>query len=81
MSDTPTTFHVSASIEGMLKQYQRKKINFLEDDEGNSIPLSEVKNLLQQALDNGEKYIKSKGCDNFDPKRGCLGHPKQLTGE
>lgn len=36
--------------------------------------VSEVRNFLQEMLDLGYEKIPMTECDNFDCKKGCLGH-------
>jgi len=71
------TFHVATSIEGLLRNYKRKKINFFTDDNGRPISDFEARKELKQMLADGKKLIKSSGCTKFDYEKGCLGHTKE----
>lgn len=71
------TFHIATSIEGLLRNYKRKKINFLTDGDGNFISDLEARKELKEMLANGQKLLRSSGCSKFDPEKGCLGHTKE----
>jgi len=79
-NETPSegmTFHLATSIEGLLRHYKRKKLTFMQDDEGRFLSDSDAKRELKAMLANGEKLIESSGCSKFDPQKGCLGHTKE----
>lgn len=67
--------HVSASIKGLLNESDESLDNMLTDGEGKPLSAQEAREILTAELEQGRLYIKSEGCDNFDPKKGCLGHP------
>jgi len=70
-----TIHHCCASIEGILRNCKRKKINFLSDDDGKLMSDKEARAELQRLQALGHKLIPSSKCDNFDPfEKGCLGH-------
>lgn len=66
--------HLSTSIEGLLRQFARRKITFLTDDNGNFMSDKEARMELRAMLARGERLIKSDGCTRFDPVNGCMGH-------
>ena len=73
-------FHISTSIKGLLSLKDSELegvLSCIESDDGNDMPLTvaEFREKLQTELDNGVLLIRAKGCDNFDPVEGCLGHP------
>jgi hypothetical protein len=47
----------------------------LSDEEGQPLSAQEARRILRAQLKEGHLYIPASGCDNFDPKKGCLGHP------
>ena len=71
-----TILHISTSTEGLMRQtdYRLKKMApYIKVD---GVPLktaAQVRRVLCEALAEGQKYFMSEGCDNFDPKRGCMG--------
>lgn len=71
------THHMSASIEGLLKQTNRGLEKLLEMNG------KEARKKLREKLQAGEKVIPCGDCDGFDPVRGCPGHPnvngKEIT--
>jgi hypothetical protein len=71
------TYHMCTNIAGFLRNFKRKKITFMEDDDGNPMSDREARESLQSMLASGDKYIQSTGCFNFDPQHGCPGHTKE----
>jgi hypothetical protein len=67
--------HMSCNIEGLLRNYKRKKINFIEDN-GRVISDSEARKELARLQSLGHKLIScSDECEGFDPfGGGCPGH-------
>ena len=68
--------HIAASIQGLLNQSDKSLHNMLSDGEGKPLSAKKARKILTAQLEQGHLYIKSSGCDNFDPKKGCLGHTK-----
>lgn len=66
--------HIAASIRGLLNQSDDSLHNMLSDGEGQPLSATEAREILTAELEKGHLYIPSSGCDNFDPKKGCLGH-------
>jgi len=66
--------HISASISGMLKL---RRIDWCEDDAGRPLSTQQVKAELRRLQGLGYIYIATSGCDNFDPRAGCLGHVEE----
>jgi hypothetical protein len=63
-------YHLSASIEGLLKNCTTKKLGKLFN-----MPGLEAKKELLRLKAKGHTLIPAEGCDNFDPfEHGCLGH-------
>lgn len=74
-----TKHHMKASIEGMLHNFKRKKMNGLIDDEnGRPMSDSEARKFLAECQAKGWKYIPCGDCDGFDPfEKGCPSHPME----
>lgn len=71
-----TIKHMSVSIEGLLNNFKRKKITFLEDDNGRRLSDSEARTEIARLKALGHKLIPCAECEGFDPfGRGCPGHP------
>jgi hypothetical protein len=72
------SFHISVNIQGALnlpyKKFAREYDDVFSDDDGTPIPTKEARKFMKQELKQGHRLIRSKGCDNFDPIKGCLGH-------
>lgn len=68
--------HVSVSIRDLLDESDDMLDNMLSDGKGRPLPVDEARKILTAELEQGHLYIKASGCDNFDPKKGCLGHTK-----
>ena len=69
--------HISTSIDGLLSLRDcelRQMLRSVTDDEGNHPSLEEFKQYLNEEKAKGHMLIRSSGCDNFDPVKGCLGH-------
>ena len=63
-------FHLSASIEGMLKL---RRISWIDDAHGHPMTTAQVKAELRRLQAKGYKWIPSRGCTSFDPISGCQG--------
>lgn len=67
--------HLSTNIEGLLRNCKRKKINFLEDGNGNVLSDLEARSILAEFQKKGYKLIPNDECEGFDPYgSGCPGH-------
>jgi hypothetical protein len=64
----PTTHHMNASIEGLMKLTNRKLGILLEMDG------KEARNILKGKIKKGEKVIPCGDCDGFDPVNGRPGN-------
>lgn len=74
--------HVSMSVRGAIGLPDSELKSwvgcFRYDDTGEPLKnVREIRLALAEALAEGYEYIKNTECDNFDPKCGCLGHPKR----
>ena len=70
------TYHISTNIEGLLRNFKRKKMTGLFDDEnGNPMSDSEIRKEISALQAKGHKLIGSDNCEGFDPfGGGCPGH-------
>lgn len=70
--------HLCFSVDGMLALKNRDLDGWASSFRVDGKPCGcgeEVRKALQEAKAEGWKYIPSAECDNFDPIKGCLGHP------
>jgi hypothetical protein len=70
---TIMTKHVSSSVEELLKQSDDTLMNLFGMD------AETARKQLNNNLAGGDVYLKSVDCDNFHPKKGCLGHGEGVT--
>ena len=72
-------YHFATSIEGLLNLSDRHLKNMLWSvtDENGEHPESvqDFRKYLNEELAQGHRILPAPGCDNFDPVKGCLGHP------
>jgi hypothetical protein len=67
--------HMCVDIRGLLEMHRRKKIRIMQHDDGRRMTDSEARDYLYKALGEGKEFLPcSSECDNFDYKKGCLGH-------
>jgi len=68
--------HMCMNIAGCLRNNARRKITFIENDDGTPLSDCEARLHLQSLLAKGHKLMCcSADCDNFDPfEKGCMGH-------
>lgn len=71
-----TKYHSSVNIQGLLDAYKGKKINILQDDDGNNLTDQKARIHLHNLQVQGHKYMCcSSDCEGFDPfEHGCPGH-------
>lgn len=72
-----TKWHLSTNIEEVLRNYKRRKMTLLLDDEnGNPMSDKDIRQTLSELQAKGNKLIGSKNCEGFDHfGGGCPGHP------
>ena len=72
-------YHVSTSIKGLLALSDKDLRVVMQSvkDENGKTPSSVrwFRKELSDAFAKGERFIRADGCTNFDPVKGCLGHP------
>ena len=69
--------HTSINLEGLLKNYGRRKIRIFSDENGNEISDKEARKHIAEQLAKGHKLMCMSGndCEGFDPfEKGCPGH-------
>lgn len=68
---------MSANIEGMLRNYKRKKMTgLIQDDSGRNMSDTEARRFLAECQAKGWKLIPCGDCEGFDHfDKGCPGHP------
>ena len=70
--------HLSLDVRGALQRTDDELLDLAESTVVDGVPLrtpSKMRAFLLEALDEGYDFLPmSPECDNFDPKRGCLGH-------
>ena len=74
--------HVCLCVRGALRQSDaelRPWVGNIQHDGKKCRNVAEVRDFLIQALDEGYDYLPPAECDNFDPKKGCLGHPAGVS--
>ncbi len=71
-------FHISINIAGALNsdpvEFAQTWQGVFSRDDGTPMPLTEVREAMENELKLGRRLIKSQGCDNFDYQTGCKGH-------
>jgi hypothetical protein len=72
-----TIRHMSANIEGMLRNYKRRSMaGLIIDDNGKELSDREARKYLEECKAKGWKKIPCSDCEGFDPfENGCPGHP------
>lgn len=67
--------HMSANIEGMLRNFKRKSMKGLIEDNGRLLSDKEARAELQRLQSLGHKLMPCGDCEGFDPfEKGCPGH-------
>ncbi len=70
--------HMCLSVRGALnwpKGELRRATKWILKPDGSKFTLEELRNALMDELVKGHEVIPINRCDNFDYKKGCLGHP------
>ena len=71
--------HLSMNVRGALAQSDgelKRWVGCIEHDGVKCRNVREVRQFLIEALGEGYEYLVPAECDNYDPKKGCLGHPR-----
>lgn len=73
-----TTYHISTNIEGLLRNMKGKKINFIDDENGNQMSDAQARKEIAELQSLGHKLIPSTECEGFDHfGGGCPGHTRE----
>jgi hypothetical protein len=68
--------HMAVNIQGLLNAYKGRKIDIIEDDNGNILSDQKARIELHNLQIQGHKYMPCSTCEGFDPfEHGCPGHP------
>lgn len=74
-------FHVSTSIKGLLilpDKDLREVMKSVKDENGETpYSVRQFRKDLSDEFAKGHRMIRAEGCTNFDPVKGCLGHPDE----
>jgi len=71
------TIHMCLSVRGVLnggKQELKSWVNCITVDGKKLTTVDEVREFLYDQLSQGHEVIPLADCDNFDWKKGCMGH-------
>ncbi len=75
ISRTVAKQHMCLSVEGALRWTpNNNKKSFANDDDGRPMTNKEFRAYLMKAAFEGKEVLPMGDCDNFDDKKGCLGH-------
>ena len=68
---------MSVNLAGLLRNYKRKKINIIQDDDGRELSDAEARLHIHNLQMQGHKLMCcSSNCEGFEPfEKGCPGHP------
>ncbi len=70
-----TLIHMSINLQGILNHFKGRKINILEDDNGNILTDQQARIHIHNLQIQGHKLMGSSKCEGFDPfGGGCPGH-------
>lgn len=81
MSMSATRFHMCQSVRGPLRNWGGRQwdaaLEWITKTDGTKFSSGEELEFhFQKLLEEGNEVLPfGDECDNFDPKRGCLGHP------
>lgn len=74
-----TRFHLAQSVGGALRNWNGRQWNdateWITRKDGSRMSGEELEHRFRELFDKGIELIPfGDECDNFDPKKGCLGH-------
>jgi hypothetical protein len=70
------TIHLCQSVEGALKNW--KKAEWKSLAKSNNCSIDDMKEYFWNCLKEGKLVLPIGECDNFDYKKGCLGHENRI---
>ena len=65
---------MSIDARGVLRWPDENLAGMFKHPDGRPFTGLEVRAQLVCLIAAGHEYVQYRGCDNFDPKRGCMGH-------
>jgi hypothetical protein len=72
--------HMCLSVRGALMNWNARQLGTIfRDENGKRVPWREAKVELMDHLVAGREVLPIGECDNFDWKKGCLGHEKEAA--
>lgn len=72
------SYHMCVSVRGVLINWKDGDLKgMFTDDNGKPMTAAQVKAELLYHLSNGHEVIPACKCDNFDWKKGCMGHEEK----
>jgi len=80
-----TKYHVCLSVRGVLRcsdaELRNDYMKWVLEDDGKPFltPAALREAMMDELVQGHEKLPLSLDCDNFDYKKGCLGHPSSTT--
>lgn len=69
--------HLALNVKGLIDKPKRQYQGLFAHDDGRPMTPDEAKRYLLDELAKGHDLVPYGRCDNFDPKKGCLGHPRK----
>jgi hypothetical protein len=76
----PTYIHMSLSVKGALMNFSKKDLSrMFKHEDGRRYTADEAKKTLLDELSQGHEFIPIGKCDNFDYKKGCMGHKSEVV--
>ena len=68
-------FHFCQSVQGALNNWTDEEWGqFVLDDNGKPMNAAKAKSIFLNLKDKGVEVVRIGECDNFDDKKGCMGH-------
>ncbi len=67
--------HMCQSVEGALRHRTDEDwATAMNEDDGRAMNPAKAKSIFLNLKDKGVEVVRIADCDNFDDKKGCLGH-------
>ena len=67
-------YHLCLPVRAALRWNKNQLDGILTTDDGRPMTIDEVFNTLCDELSKGHEVLPIGDCDNFDWKKGCMGH-------
>lgn len=71
-----TKYHFRLDVRGAIRN---KSFSGFQHNDGRTMSKDEAFDALCELLKAGKDFIPVGNCDNFDERKGCLGHPTEHT--